>query len=405
MSKDTTKDIRRIKLKLKSEQSKPLSGWELQEFIKTMNKGYSKLDLINEISKLINEGEKPENIIIIDKSYDINHTYGYLKNTDKIDLNKKSMVENFYYLGTPVSMYPNKKIKEIGIVFSLYREIYTIFNRENIPGIEKDKLKEYINLDINEAITTIERDSKNIMAKLKTANKNIFNATKDKLNEKISSARKELNEYTADEYKREVFKKINDIERKELKDEDKLLYSNLERKYYNKFFKLLNEVDRPIILQYQEEDNKLKVIKKEYILNDVESENFLDFKDYSHNSPFVITIIAGVTISLILGILHKTSEDDKKNEEKEVENKEIEDEIDKTIENIILKLANSPELNNTDKVEDKFVKDKLEKSKDRVNKNIENTLSRRSITKENTVVYIDEYRACKNEDTSTKNNL
>ena len=60
-----SKDIKRIKLKLKSEDSTTLSGWQLQEFIKNVNKGYCKLDIINEISRLINQGEKPENIIII----------------------------------------------------------------------------------------------------------------------------------------------------------------------------------------------------------------------------------------------------------------------------------------------------------------------------------------------------
>ena len=105
------KDIKRIALNLKSEDSKPLSGWQLQEFINNFSKGYTKLDLINEISRLINSGEKPENIIILNKSYNINNnSYTYLQKLNEIDLNKASMVENFYHLGMPTSIYPNKKI-------------------------------------------------------------------------------------------------------------------------------------------------------------------------------------------------------------------------------------------------------------------------------------------------------
>ena len=118
--------IGRIEIQLKSDNVKPLSGWQLQEFINNINKGYSKLDLINEISKLLNEGENPENIIIINKSYEINNTYSYLKKANEIDLNKDSMVEKFYNLGRPISMYPNEFIKKIEIIFNLYEKLFSL---------------------------------------------------------------------------------------------------------------------------------------------------------------------------------------------------------------------------------------------------------------------------------------
>ena len=401
-----SKDIKRIKLKLKSEDSTTLSGWQLQEFIKNVNKGYCKLDIINEISRLINQGEKPENIIIINKSYDINNAYTYLQKSNEIDLNKLSTIENLYHLGIPVSMYPNKRIKEIAIIFTLYSKIYTLFNRENIPVISKDKLKEYINVDIDTAIDTITKDSKSIMSKLKMGTENILKATNDKLDNIIDESKKELKKYIDNQDNIIKFNEISNNELKEIKDSDKELYSKIQSEYYSEFFRLLNSVDRPIVLRYDDKNNKLIVIKKEYMLNDVDSENFLDFKDYSHNSPFVITIIAGATISLILALLYQASKEEKVNDEKAIKNKSIEEKLDKELEEIILELASSSELNQTNEVENQYIKKEFDNLKNTLNENIEKTLERRGINYNNIVIDIEEYkksRINKSKDTGMRN--
>lgn len=401
-----SKDIKRIKLKLKSEDSTTLSGWQLQEFIKNVNKGYCKLDIINEISRLINQGEKPENIIIINKSYDINNAYTYLQKSNEIDLNKLSTIENLYHLGIPVSMYPNKRIKDIAIIFTLYSKIYTLFNKENIPVISKDKLKEYINVDIDTAIDTITKDSKSIMSKLKMGTENILKATNDKLDNIIDESKKELKKYIDNQDNIIKFNEISNNELKEIKDSDKELYSKIQSEYYSEFFRLLNSVDRPIVLRYDDKNNKLIVIKKEYMLNDVDSENFLDFKDYSHNSPFVITIIAGATISLILALLYQASKEEKVNDEKAIKNKSIEEKLDKELEEIILELASSSELNQTNEVENQYIKKELDNLKNTLNENIEKTLERRGINYNNIVIDIEEYkksRINKSKDTGMRN--
>lgn len=387
------KDIKRIELKLKSEDSKPLSGWQLQEFINNFSKGYSKLDLINEISRLINSGEKPENIIILNKSYNINNNaYTYLQGLNEIDLNKASMVEHFYHLGMPFSMYPNKKIKEIEIIFSLYKDIYQIFNSENIPVIGKNKLKSYINLDIDKAIIEIEKDSKEVLNKLKTFDENLLITINNKLIKTINSKKEEYITYKNDKDKILKFIKIRDLEFKKLPDKEKVLYLDMQSKYYNHFFRLLRDVDRPIILRYEEKSNKLHIIKKEYMLNDVENDNFLDYKDYSHNSPFVITIIAGISIVSIVGLLYKGTKQEKLNCEKAEENKKIEESIDQSIKDLILELSNSPDLNQVNEVEDKFIKDNLVNLKEKINENTEKTLERRGINGDNVVIDIEKYR-------------
>lgn len=387
------KDIKRIALNLKSEDSKPLSGWQLQEFINNFSKGYTKLDLINEISRLINSGEKPENIIILNKSYNINNnSYTYLQKLNEIDLNKASMVENFYHLGMPTSIYPNKKIKEIEIIFSLYRDIYKIFNSENIPVIEKNRLKAYINLDIDKAIINIEKDSKEILNRLKIHDENLLSTIMSKLTRVIDSRKNKYYTYKNDKSAIIKFTKIRDIEFKKLEDKDKELYIKIQKRYYNDFFRLLRDVDRPIILTYDEKSNKLHVVKKEYMLNDVESDNFLDYKDYSHNSPFVITIIAGFAVASIVGLLYKGTKQEKINCENIEENRKIEESIDKNIKEIILELSNSPDLNQVDEIEDKFIKENLVNLRKKINENTEKTLERRGINGDNVVIDIEKYR-------------
>ena len=54
---------------------------------------------------------QPENIIIINKSYEINNSYSYLQKSNEIDLNNEKLVEKFYNLGKPITMFPNPKIK------------------------------------------------------------------------------------------------------------------------------------------------------------------------------------------------------------------------------------------------------------------------------------------------------
>lgn len=393
------KDIKRISVTLRSEDSKPLSGWQLQEFINNFSKGYSKLDLINEISRLINSGEKPENIIILNKSYNINNNvYTYLQKLNEIDLNKPSMVEKFYHLGIPTSMYPNEKVKEIETIFLIYKKIYKIFNSENIPVIEKNKLKTYINLDIDEAIIQIEKDSKEILNRLKTYDEDngILSLIDGRVKRAVNSIKKSYDDYKNDKTAIDKFTELKNEEFNNLGDKDKETYINMQKNYYNKFFKLLMDVDRPIILTYEEKTNKLHIVKKEYMLNDVESDNFLDYKDYSHNSPFVITIIAGIAIASIVGLLYNSTEQEKLNCEKVKENRKIEEDIDKSIKDIILELSNSHDLNQVNEVKDKFIKDKLVNLKEKINENTERTLERRGINSDNVVIDIEKYRTDKN---------
>ncbi len=385
--------IGRIEIQLKSDNVKPLSGWQLQEFINNINKGYSKLDLINEISKLLNEGENPENIIIINKSYEINNTYSYLKKANEIDLNKDSMVEKFYNLGRPISMYPNEFIKKIEIIFNLYEKLFSLFRSNKIPTISKRKLKTYINLDFNDAITLLKRDAEQIIREQENIDSDKSENLKRDANELVKKSIENYKNYRNADIKIKEFNELVNKEFKQLNDEEKVLFIDMEKNYYNKFFKALRDVDRPIILKYDEKNNKMSVVKKEYMLNDIESNNFLDYKDYSHNSPFVVTIIAGIIIIPILALLYKGIKQEKLNEEKEKELELQEEKLNNEMRSIIMQLAESEELNQVKQVQNNFLKNKLLDADERVKKHTITTLKQKGVMNNNIVINFAEERA------------
>lgn len=386
------KNVRRIELKLKSDKTKPLSGWQLQEFINNVSKGYSKLDLINELSKLLNEGENPQNIIIMNKSYEINNRYDYLKKLNEIDLNKMNMVEKYYNLGRPISMYPNKTTKKIEIIFNLYEKLYSLFRSNKIETISKNRLKTYINLTFDEAIKALERDGKQIINSLEDLKGDSIERIEDELNEYIVKAKSTYKSYEKDELSIKSFSKLCDTGFSNLTENEEDLVITMDNKYYNEFFKCFKSIDRPIILRYDEESNKLSVIKKEYMLNDVESESFLDYKDFSHNSPFIVTMIAGVTISLIIALLYFGLKQEKLNVKQDEENNELEEENDNGIRDIINKLAESEELNQVNEVSNEFLKDKLVAVRDKVKNNTMATLKQKGVMNKNMIILLEEYK-------------
>lgn len=370
----------RIKLELKSEDPKPLSGWQLQEFMYNINRGYNKIDLINQISKLLNEGVNPENIIIINKSYEINNSYSYLQKSNEIDLNNEKLVEKFYNLGKPITMFPNPKIKKVEIIFSLYESLYTMFRANKINPIPKKNLKKYIDLPFEESINELKSDAISILNKLKISEKKIIENIIKNIEKNINKSINNYYDFNKDEINRKNFKLIADKKIIELNEEQKQLYINMDKKYYNRFFKYLKKIDRPIILKYDELKNKLIVIRKEYMINDVENENFLDYKEYTHNSPFAITMIAGVTISCIIALLYKGVKQEQFNTEQMYINEVLEKKIDGEIDEMI-ELSQSKQLNYVNDIKSPFVKNKLFDVNNKLKKSLEKTLKGKGITK------------------------
>lgn len=382
------KSLKRITIKLNSNIEKPLSGWQLQEFIANISKGYSKLDLINEIATLINKGVKTKNIIIMHNSYEINNSYAYLNKTDEFDLSKSEMVKRLYNLGKPISMSPNDKIQKIKILFELYEKIYSACARYKVPVLSKENLKKYISCEFNDSIIKIKEDLIGTTNEVKLFDDKKIERFQEDLDKYIKKARKEYDTYINDKNKFDIFEKLKNKALEDLENHEKEILLDLERKYYSIFYEKLRNLDRPIILIYHEESMKMTMVKKEYILNDVDSENFLDYKDFSHNSPFVVTIIAGVAMAAIAYIIYEGKKQEKFNEQIERENEEKEDEIKK----MIFELAHSKDLNQVNEIKDDFERSRLYDLKNKTIISTGKVLRKKGVINNKAVIDLDDYR-------------
>ena len=239
----------------------------------------------------------------------------------------------------------------------------------------------------------MKRDAEQIIREQEHSDSDKSENLKRDANELVKKSIENYKNYRNADIKIKEFNELVNKEFKQLNDEEKVLFIDMEKNYYNKFFKALRDVDRPIILKYDEKNNKMSVVKKEYMLNDIESNNFLDYKDYSHNSPFVVTIIAGIIIIPILALLYKGIKQEKLNEEKEKELELQEEKLNNEMRSIIMQLAESEELNQVKQVQNNFLKNKLLDADERVKKHTKTTLKQKGVINNNMVINFAEERA------------
>ncbi|ELC8342597.1 hypothetical protein ACSXDC_00865 [Clostridium perfringens] len=365
----------RIKLTLRSSSEIPMSCWQFQEFINNINKGYIKLDLINEISKILNKGEKPKNIIIINRSYEINNKYKYLKHTDEYDLSSSIGVERLYNLGQVQSMYPNEKIIKIRVVFKLYEKLFKIFHKtRKIKFIPKSYLKNYIFLTFDEIIAEFKKEVDRIILNIP----NEYTKEKKELNNKckkiLEKVEKEVEKYNCDKKDIELFKLICKKNFKDMNEDEKSVFKNIDKNYFTDFFEIFKKIERPIILIYNEEKNNMKLIRKEYMQNDYKNKNFLDYKDYSHNSPFVISLIAGISIIYIWWLLYDGGKQEKLMFEEDKEINCLKEELECEEKKLFAEKIKREQLSNIDNLEDSYVKYKILSINNKITKNLANTL-------------------------------
>lgn len=379
-------NTRRVKLRLESTHEKPLSGWQLQDFVNSLNKGYTKTDLINEIAGLLNSGIDPENIVIINESYEIYNQYKYLHKSHEIDLNNIDLVEKFYNLGKPFSMFPNEQIFKINLIFKLYEKTYTLFNNNKIPVLKKNTLKKYIELDFVDAVNQLRIDCFNLININEiNENHNIYTT----LNHYIEKAKKSYNNFSQEMGNMKLIRNLLENECDLVDYKDRCIESLL-KKYYEDFFNLLKNVERPIVFIFNPTEKKMVLVKSEYMLNDTESDSFLDFKDYSHNSPFVINIIAGAIIVTIIYVLCKGVKQQRLNIEDGLNNEIIEDSLNKVTQEFINSVASSPQFNHLENVQNPYIKRNLSDIQNRVKNSTLHTLKQKGVLNDKMIVEYEE---------------
>lgn len=295
---------KRYVVKMRQKTKQHVKAWRITDFIEKVNNSYYKKELLKEIEDNLKNGINPENIVILDKSFDIHKAN---KDIKVLNLNTNIGVKKLYHLGKPYSLYPNKKIVICNNVFNTFSLLYTLFNQYKIK-IHKSILKETIT-EIFSGEEKLVLDFKQLREELNQSLDLIEDATDKKyLNDKKETILKELKESIETEIKNaEAFIKIDS----DIKNEDALKkkmksvnYRELLSASPKRFTRYLISNVRPIVGIYNPDKNQIEILASNFIKKDGFDERQIDLKNVSHNSPFTVTIIAGVTLLMSVYQMH-----------------------------------------------------------------------------------------------------
>ncbi|KRE94903.1 hypothetical protein ASG89_31935 [Paenibacillus sp. Soil766] len=104
----------RYNIRFKQEDVGYVKPWRITDFIEKITTLHYKEELIKEIRNRLNNGVNPENIILFDKSFNIHRSYSNLSESSLL-LQRGAKLT--YHLGNFSSLYPNKEINSISLLF------------------------------------------------------------------------------------------------------------------------------------------------------------------------------------------------------------------------------------------------------------------------------------------------
>ncbi|WP_320940256.1 hypothetical protein, partial [Lysinibacillus capsici] len=131
---------KRFVVKLSQKTNKPVKAWRVTDFIEKVNNSYYKKELLKEIGERLSQGEAPENIIILDKSFNIHKAY---RGLGIVKMNTIGGARQLYHLGKPYSLHPNEKIIITNNIFSTFSILYKLFNKYKVK-LDKASLKDIL---------------------------------------------------------------------------------------------------------------------------------------------------------------------------------------------------------------------------------------------------------------------
>lgn len=371
--KDTTKVI---SLQLKQIKEKKLYAWELSNFLGRFNTYYYKAEVINTIAIALNNGIEPENIIIFDQSFKLNQINGRLSYLSSFDKDLKYL----YYIGLPISLFPNKKIYALNFLFHYFRRynefLYRILNAKTLNadslsfffGIYRSNGLEAMFLSLKEEVNTCLE--KAILSKTEIE---FLNTIHTHFEEEIKTYEKD--EDTIEDIKNKL--RNNDYKGIDFK-------SDLFSQYFHNFYYLLNNIQRPIVVVNDDSTGMMTMLCRAQFNKTEIMSSTLDLKLITHNSPFKAIINGGVELyrTFIYGD-RKVEIESRKNKEKEIQielqNAELSQENELKLQDALevvikeketlIKIKDAEELcnlNNIDKLKIKHILDSL---KEQDNKN------------------------------------
>ncbi|EET84619.1 conserved hypothetical protein [Clostridium carboxidivorans P7] len=179
-----------IKVKFKRKDEKPLSVWEVANFINNFSTYYYKFEIIETIAIALNESIDPRNIFIFSKSFLLNNVYSEL---DIIDLSN-SEIPYILSLGNMISMFPNDKLININFILKAYNEINEILKNAKIyKTVDSSYIIKCFNnikhLPVGKEIKNLETECNVFISDLEDKN------LKEKVKEVFKNIKKEYFEY------------------------------------------------------------------------------------------------------------------------------------------------------------------------------------------------------------------
>lgn len=243
------------------------SNWEINSLTSKINSFYYKSEILNSIESLLLSGVLPENIWIINNSVDIHNQYSRYPQGI---INTNTDVEKLYHLGVPISLKYSLDVYALNIYFSTFRELNHFLKLNKLNIIDK---KPTLNIIYNTLITshTTQINLTSFFKDLILSNNNntITDNISDRLDNILSKYQKELS-------------------------------NNSEKK----FFKIFQNLERPLIVVNQESSIQLlgfEMFKRSEFKKS--NPRFLETNTISQNSPLIIGLtMSSLFITGLIGV-------------------------------------------------------------------------------------------------------
>jgi hypothetical protein len=111
------------KITLNLRTKKDITSWQANRFIADLQIFYYKTEILNSIANALNEGVKPENIIILDHSFNISRIYS------KIHQISLKNIAILYSIGLPYALSPSERSITMRYLFRYFRATNTIMRK------------------------------------------------------------------------------------------------------------------------------------------------------------------------------------------------------------------------------------------------------------------------------------
>jgi len=298
------KKLNRLLISIKQIGEKKINTWSISDILSKCASLYYKLDLLDNIIESLGNDIDPKNIIVFNKPIALkNNDYNFTE----IDLNKD--VFSVYKLGLPTSIFPNREIIELSLLFEFYQEVSTEMDSIN-------KLLILQNIDLGfESLTKCYEIYK--ISGIELTINHLIGSVISKLPEQAKKIRqifRELERNYIKRYKEFLSKKgaLKNITNK-LKENYIKNYNIIEhREYFNDFFDQFRRNPRPLVGIYNKEENKIKLLCSQHFNANENDNSLLVLESITHNSPYEIIISGVISIFCVLLSYYLTKQENEK---------------------------------------------------------------------------------------------